>query len=228
MSRATRTVISLGGSLIVPDHIDVRYLRRLKNILRPSTERRYLIICGGGATSRRYIEAARQTGARPSSHDLDLMGIRAIELNAEFVRLIFGAHAHRDVLSRPADVHSLRSPVIVCSAAESGHSSDYNAVVWAARNGVTQVVNLTNIRSVFDRDPKKSRAAKPLKNLDWETYRSIIGTRWTPGLNTPFDPVASFRAERLKLTVKIVHGHDLASVKNALAGRTFVGTVLHP
>lgn len=221
-------IISLGGSLIVPDHIDVSYVRKLRRTLRPSSLRRYVIVCGGGATSRRYIEAAREVGARPTPSDLDRMGIRAIELNAEFVRMVFSQTAGAKVLMQPSDYRSSAKHVVVCGAKDPGHSSDFNAVAWAIKMKTKRIINLTNIDHVYNADPRKNRRAKPVRRLSWAEYLKIIGTKWTPGLNTPFDPMAAVLARRHHLTVAIVNGHRLSDVRRAMQGKSFTGTLLHP
>ncbi len=222
------TIVSLGGSLIVPDHIDILYVRNLRRVLQPSAARRYVIVCGGGATSRRYIDAAKQAGARPKPNDLDAVGIRAIEMNAEFVRMVFGERAHHRVFAEPKEFVSSSKHVLVCGAKHPGHSSDYNAVQWAIKMKTKRVVNLTNIDHVYNADPKKNHRAKPLHALSWQKYIKIVGTKWTPGLNTPFDPIAAKLADREKITVCIVNGHHLTQVTRALKGQTFDGTILHP
>ena len=55
-------VISLGGSVIVPDKLDVVFLRRFRNIIRKNYKNRFIIICGGGKLARKLQEKARKPG----------------------------------------------------------------------------------------------------------------------------------------------------------------------
>ena len=49
-------VISLGGSLIVPDKINIGFLEKFKKILLKNQKKyRFVVICGGGNTARNYI-----------------------------------------------------------------------------------------------------------------------------------------------------------------------------
>ena len=88
------------------------------------------------------------------------------------------------------------------------------------------MINLSNIDYVYDKNPKKFKGAKPLKNISWKDFRKIVGNKWDPGLNLPFDPVASKLAEKLKLKVVVMNGKPLSNLKNLLSGRSFKGTVI--
>ena len=51
-------VISLGGSLIVPDKIDIPFLRKFREIInKHKTKYKFIIVTGGGSTARKYINA---------------------------------------------------------------------------------------------------------------------------------------------------------------------------
>ena len=53
----------------------------------------------------------------------------------------------------------------------------------------------------------------------------MIGKKWEPGLNAPFDPVASKEAEKLKIKVFVV-GRDLNNLENLLNGKKFKGSTI--
>ena len=49
-------VISLGGSLIVPEKVDFDFLKRFKSTLQKHyKDWRFVIVCGGGSIARKYI-----------------------------------------------------------------------------------------------------------------------------------------------------------------------------
>jgi uridylate kinase len=87
---------------------------------------------------------------------------------------------------------------------------------------------MSNIKMAYDKDPKKHKDAKPIKEATWPEFRNIVGDTWTPGLNVPFDPIASKRAEELGLKVVILDGKDLSNLRKHLRGGKFVGTVINP
>jgi uridylate kinase len=65
-----------------------------------------------------------------------------------------------------------------------------------------------------------------VKRIDWKAFRKLVGNKWDPGLNAPFDPVASELASRIGLTVKMIRGRSVKDVERAIAGEPFKGTMI--
>ncbi len=222
-------IISLGGSVLAPHQIDVDFLQRFRQLILKFVHNgsRFVIICGGGKTAREYQSAAsRVVHAVPE--DLDWLGIHATRLNAHLIRTIFRETAHAKVLKNPNEKIKLKGSerVVVAAGWKPGRSTDYIAVLLAKNLGAKTVINITNTDFVYDKDPSKFRDAKPLRQVSWKEFRKLIGvSRWSPGLNTPFDPVAAKVAERLKLRVAVM-GKDLGNLEGFLTGRQFKGTVI--
>lgn len=221
-------VISLGGSLIVPKTgIDVGFLAAFRKliIMQVRQGRRFVLICGGGKTSREYQRAASDV-IPLTRDDLDWLGIHATRLNAHLLRTLLRGVAEPRVVSDPAEARGSRRKVLVAAGWQPGCSTDYDAVLLAQRLGATTIINLSNITYVFDRDPKKDAGAKAIPRMTWKEFRRLFGGRWDPGLNVPFDPVASKAAERSGMRVIIADGADLANLAHVLAGAPFTGTVI--
>ena len=68
--------------------------------------------------------------------------------------------------------------------------------------------------------------AKKIENISWAEYRKLIPSEWNPGLNSPFDPIASEMAEREGIEVVIMNGKPIDNLKNYLDGSVFLGTVI--
>ena len=50
--------MSLGGSIIIPDKVNLKILREFRRIILKNTNKyRFVIVCGGGKTARNYINA---------------------------------------------------------------------------------------------------------------------------------------------------------------------------
>ena len=62
--------------------------------------------------------------------------------------------------------------------------------------------------------------------ISWDDFRKLVGDKWDPGLNMPFDPIASKEAETLSLKVAIINGKNLESFENFLDNKSFVGTLI--
>ena len=221
-------IISVGGSMIVPDEIDLKFLRKFKTIIESQVKKgdKFLLITGGGRTSRRYSEAAKTMGDL-NPDDLDWLGIHATRLNGHLMRTIFRKHAHRKIITNPNRPEVSPEPITVAAGYRPGWSTDYDAVLLARQYKATAVLNLSNIDYVYDKDPKKFKNAKPIKEISWQDFRKIVGDKWDPGLHLPFDPVASKLAEKMKLKVIILNGHNLGNLKKFLSGKEFIGTIIN-
>jgi uridylate kinase len=231
MKKSSFIVLSLGGSLIVPDEIDIEFLRTFRALLRQEVRRgfRFVIFTGGGKVCRRYQEAARTLG-KPTNDALDWIGIRSTHLNGELVRAMFADLMTTDLLTSPyGRLPNAASVMIgVGGGYRPGESSDGPAVTVAKRLGASLVINLTNIPYVYDRDPRKVPDAKELSDLTWSAYLTLIDQTRTPGMNAPFDPVASRRARRAGISVAICDGRDLKNVRKIIHHQSFRGTLIHP
>jgi len=221
-------IISLGGSIIVPDKIDVGFLKSFKKIIEGYvTEKnaRVVITAGGGKTCRVYQDASKKV-ASVTEKDLDWIGIKATHLNAELLRTIFAGQAYEQVIEDPTAKIKTKKKIIIGAGWKPGCSTDKDAVLLAKNLGIKTIINMTNIPYVYDKDPKKYKDAKPLKSLSWEKMITIVGTSWTPGMNLPFDPLASKMAKELGLKVVILEGTDINNFKKFLDDLPFEGTVI--
>ena len=224
-------VMSVGGSLIVPDQIDTTFLSNLKSFIESETAhgRRFVIIAGGGRTARRYQDAAF-TVAGLEDDDLDWIGIHSTRLNGHLLRSIFKGLAHRVMISNPDEVLDVpvEAKLIIAAGYRPGGSTDLRAVQIAEKVGATKVVNLSNIDYVYTADPRRDQTAKKIESISWPEFRKLIPKDWDPGLSAPFDPVAAKEAETHGLEVVIANGEHLEELKKYLNGQSFVGTKIHP
>jgi uridylate kinase len=225
-------VISLGGSLIAPDGVDVGFLSGFLRLavahLMEDAGHRLIVVCGGGALARRYQAACREVAAAASGDDLDWVGVAATRVNAELVRRVFGRWCVEDVVTDPTAVPLFAGRVMVAAGWKPGFSTDYDAVVLAQRFSAPTVVNLSNQPRVFTADPRKDPTARPLDRLSWAEFRAIIGTKWSPGSNTIFDPVAAEQASTSGIGVIVADGRNVANLARILKGQSFEGTTIGP
>ncbi len=218
-------IISLGGSLIVPDEIDVDFLKSFKSLILSQVEKgkKFIIVTGGGKTARKYQEAVKQISLS-SNDDLDLIGIRSLNLNAELLRVIFDGQANDKITYARELPVFFEKPIIVCGAEKPGSSTDLGAVWLAKGAGAKKVINISNIDYAYDKDPNKYPDAKKIENISWAEYRKLIPSEWNPGLSTPFDPIASKMAEEENIEVVIMNGKNISNLEKCLNGEEFIGT----
>lgn len=230
MKKRETIIISLGGSLIVPEEIDWQFLRTFKRVIGEKIKEGYkfIIITGGGKTARKYQEASLKI-TKLTTDDRDWIGIHATRMNAHFIRTIFRDDAHPRINTNPNDLeefYNFKENILVAAGWKPGFSTDLDAVLLAKYFKIHKLINLSNIDYVYDKDPNKFPDAKKLKNISWKDFRKIVGNKWDPGMNVPFDPVASQTAEELQLEVAIMNGRSLKNLENYIAGKEFKGTVI--
>jgi len=227
------TVISLGGSMIAPSAsphiggIDTVFLKNFRDVILKFVEqgKTFFIITGGGSTCRNYQNAAREV-AKITDENLDWLGIYATQLNGHLVRSIFKDSACPQLITNYKEKEEIEKPIAVAAGWLPGHSTDFDAVLAAKMYNANTIINLSDIKYVYDKDPKKFPDAKPQKALSWKAFLEIIGEEWVPGRKTPFDPVASKEAEKLGLKVVVISGHDLRNFENYLEDKGFEGTII--
>ncbi len=227
MENNNQIVISLGGSLIVPNEIDVNFLTAFVSLIKDYVANGYnfLIITGGGRTCRYYNESLKQI-VIPSNVDLDYLGIAATKLNAEFVRICFGDLAYGKVILDPDAIPETDRSIIVGGGWKPGNSSDLAAIHGANNLGARKIINLSNIDYVYNSDPKNNPDAKPLSTITWTEFRTLFSKEWLPGTNVPFDPIAAQVAESLHFEVAILNGKNIENLRAYLDGQAFIGTII--
>ncbi len=230
MSHKETIVMSVGGSLIVPDQIDTAFLANLKEFINNGTAggRRFIIIAGGGKTARRYQDAAG-TVSTLTSEDLDWLGLHATRLNGQLLRTIFHDQAHPTIVTNPDDVLDVpkSAHLIIAAGYRPGCSTDLRAIQIADKVGAHKVINLSNTDYVYTDNPKTNPEAVKIEDITWTEFRKLIPEKWDPGLSAPFDPVAAKEAERLGLEVAAINGTRLDALADYLNNKEFVGTRIH-
>nr|QQK87038.1 uridylate kinase [Treponema denticola]QQK87049.1 uridylate kinase [Treponema denticola]QQK87051.1 uridylate kinase [Treponema denticola]QQK87056.1 uridylate kinase [Treponema denticola]QQK87062.1 uridylate kinase [Treponema denticola] len=228
------TVLSVGGSIVAPDKPDFDFLdkfsKTIRNWLLQDSSRKIIMVIGGGAPARDYQNAYRKVcdlrKAPAKNDEADWIGIMATRLNAQLVKAVFEDLCPNPVVYDPTTVDMFGGQILVAAGWKPGFSTDNDAVVLAERFSGNLVVNLSNIAKVYTDDPKKNPEARPIDSISWEDFIKIVGTEWVPGKNTPFDPIASQRAQKVGIKVICAAGKDIENLENILNGKNFKGTVI--
>lgn len=223
-------VISVGGSLIVPNDIDDVFLADFKHFIlrRISKGDRFILVAGGGQTARKYQNAASAV-SEIVNEEKDWLGIHATRINAHLLRTIFRDYANPKVVKDyEKDLKDLdfKEDILIGAGWKPGFSSDYDAVLLAQRYGANSIINLSNIEYVYSQDPRVNPNAKKYEKISWSEFKDIVGDKWDPGMSAPFDPIASIKASELELKVAIMNGRNFENINSFLEGRLFKGTLI--
>lgn len=223
-------VISLGALLSYLEKSRSIFLKKFREFILEFLKEgeKFIIVVGGGVIARNYQKAAGEI-VQLTDEDKDWLGICATRLNAQLLRTVFKEEAYPVVLDSPKKpIKGKDHYLFIASGWKPGWSTDYDAVLLAKRFGASKIINASNVDYIYDKNPKDFKDAKPFKEIAWPDYLKIAGKEWTPGMNLPFDPIASKEAKYLEMTVVFVKGTDLPNMANALRGKNFNGTTIHP
>ncbi len=218
-------IISVGGAVIVPDSIDTAFLKKFCKLIKEKIKtKRFVLVTGGGKTSRNYIEAVKKN-ISAEKEDLDWLGIQATRMNAFLLKMFLKDISHPNIIENPEKEISFDKDVLVAGGWKPGFSTDYCAVKLAKNLGSSMIINLTDTDYVYDRDPRKYPDAKPIESLTWQGIKKLVGEEWEPGMHAPFDPIASAEAQKLGLRV-IILGKDIENLRRCIEGKKFKGTTI--
>ncbi|MEA3558058.1 MAG: UMP kinase [Candidatus Thermoplasmatota archaeon] len=225
-----KVVISLGGSILVKDEDDASYIRELVILLNElGPDNVFIVITGGGRTARKYIGIGRDLGANESL--LDSIGIQATLLNAWTMISAMGDGVYpRPVTSiEEAIIGASMNGISVGGGTHPGHTTDTVAALTAERWGADLFLNLTAVSGAYTSDPNRDDDAEQIpKMTSSELLELVSSTRRGAGSHSVLDPLASAIVHRAAIRTCILDGRDLSSVRAAIQGEKFDGTVVVP
>lgn len=227
-------VISLGGSIVAPEHVDTRFLKDfyslVKQYLNEDKSRKLILVIGGGGPARAYQKAYREIADTPASDRQDWIGIAATRLNGELLKSVFADYCSNSVVTDPTAVKEFNDQILVAAGWKPGFSTDFDAVLLAEKFNAKTVINLSNISKVYSEDPKINPAAVPLDKMNWSDFKKLVGEEWIPGKNVPFDPIATKKAAELNMQIVVAGGKDIENLDLILQDRLdeMEGTLIGP
>ncbi len=221
-------VISLGGSLIVPEIMDLVFLRKFREVIKNNTDKyKFVIVCGGGSVARKYIEALREENK--SEYMQNLAGISVTRLNARFMSYFFGQDPKSGIPHDMKHIKNIlrREDIIFCGALRyaPNQTSDATACRLAAYLK-SEFINLTNVKGLYNKNPKKYKDAKFIPATTREKFAKIVtSVPQKPGMHAPVDHTALKVIMQNKLRVSII-GKDAQQLDNLLKGKDFIGSIV--
>jgi len=220
-----KVILSLGGSLIVPEAVDENFLIKLKSFLKEllSKGHKIGIICGGGSTARKYTNSNLEL----SPIQKDNLGISATRLNALLVSYVLSdLKADKIFTNTSIMAKAFGKKIVISGGTVPGHTTDYIAGELAKKVKADAVINLTNVDGVYDKDPRKFTDAEKFEKMTWKEFFDFFKIEFNPGMNFAFDPVAAKLCQKNKIKVIIMKGTDFDNLKNFFDGKKFIGTIL--
>ncbi|HNZ52402.1 MAG: Uridylate kinase [Candidatus Diapherotrites archaeon ADurb.Bin253] len=219
-------VLSLGGSLIIPDEINTKYLKSFKKtILKNTSNYKFIVVCGGGNIARKYISALKKVGMNTLFQSY--AGISATRTNARFMSYFFNQDQKRGIPKKIREVKKYikKYDIVFCGALEyrPNQTSDSTASE-IAKKFKCEFINLTDVNGLYDKNPKEFKNAKLIHEISWEEFKKIVDKiKFRPGQHFVLDQTASKTIKTNKINTYIL-GKDMRQLDNLLNGKKFIGT----
>ena len=221
-------VISLGGSLIVPDEIDTSFLLKFKRVLdKHKRSWKFVVVCGGGSIARKYIKALKEIGK--SEYLQSMAGIAVTRLNARFMTYFFGKDANKGI---PHDIKQIqgmlrKNDIIFCGALRYAPNQTSDSTAATIANHLrSQFINMTNVPGLYTKNPKQFKDAKFIPRISWQAFHKRANSmKYKPGQHFVLDQHAADIILEHKIKTYIL-GQNLRNLDNLLSGKSFKGTVI--
>lgn len=219
-------VMSLGGSRIIPDKVDIKFLREFRKIILSHKEDKFVIVTGGGSTARIYMSALKALGKNEDI--LTREGVAITRHHAEFMMKYFGDISNDEIPLSRKKVRNLLSKnrIVFCGALR--HIKDNTTDGTAAELAEyfkSPLINLTNVKGLYTSNPKENKSAKFISKINWEAFDKMASKiKFKAGQHFVLDQSAAGRIKEKKIDTYIVG--NLKSLDRIFKGEKFVGTLV--
>ena len=222
-----RIVLKEGGSLLFDDQNKIRdtHINDFVGILKDSPSVNALIV-GGGKLARTYIQAARSLGASESL--CDTFGIEVSKLNARLIITALKERAYPEPISdlREARENSLWNRILVAGGFVPGQSTTSVTFQIAEALNATDVIVLTNVDGIYDKDPRKHTSAKKFDRITISELEKVIygeggASQSAAGEYRIFDAVSLQILKRSNISVRLANGENIDQLKRLLVTQEF-------
>jgi len=229
-----KIVIKIGGSLLFTENskINPKKIIEFRDIIKENPDYENLVIvCGGGKIAREYINAVRSFQGNEAL--CDSFGIEISRINSKLIIAAWG-DAYPQV---PKTIEKLslailfKNPIIM-GGLQPGQSTTSVALEVAEYIGADQLVILTDVDGIYDKDPKKFDDAKLIKNMSYDDLQELIfnfsgDKQAAAGEYRIFDTVSLQILKRSTINVIVMSGKDFNEFKKLWNGEKDIeGTII--
>ena len=223
-----KVVVSLGGSVIVPDDNDDVFLKRFSEMISSLCDRYQIyLVCGGGKIARYYIKVGRNLGL--PEPELDEMGILSTRINAALVAYSLGNRSAGKVPTDILEAHRLekKGKVVVMGGTVPGHTTDAVSAMLAKEVKAVRIINGTSVDAAYTADPRKDPRAERLSKITHQQLYELVNVGLHgAGPSNVFDRLGAQIARDSHIDICIVAGRDLDEMRSAIEGKAIKGTVV--
>lgn len=223
-------VLSLGGSLIVPDKINFKLLEEFKRVILKNTiSYKFIIVCGGGKTARVYIDGLENQNISNKEYLQSLLGVSTTRLNARFMTYFFGKDANKGIPHEMVEVENYlrKDKIVFCGALRYAKNQTSDATsAKLAHYFKCDFINLTDVSGLYDKNPKKFKNAKFIPEISYKGILNMFNNiKFKPGQHFVLDKTAIKIIKKYQIRTFIL-GPDFKNLDNLLNGKHFVGSII--
>lgn len=223
-----KVVVSIGGSVLIPEEDNAEYIKDLAEMLKEVSKKVFLmVVCGGGKISRYYSNTGKSLGG--STYQLDDLGISVTRINAKLLSIALGDAGFDTIPVKAEDCAKMASlgKVVVMGGTEPGHTTDAVAAMVAESCGATRIVNASNVDAVYSDDPKNDPNAHRYSKMTIDELKAVIYDEHAACKSSIFDPLGVRIAKDNKIDILMINGRKLSELKNAILGNEIKGTFIN-
>jgi len=228
-------VLKIGGSLLFTEgKIDTKKITEFCEIIKnnQSSFETIVIICGGGILARTYINAVREFDGNEAL--CDTFGIDISRVNSKLIIASFQELAYPQVPKTIEELSTakLHKKIIVMGGLQPGQSTTSVALEVSEFIKAQEMVILTDVKGIYDKDPNKFNDAKLMENLNHQQLQDIIlsfsgDKQAAAGEYRIFDAVSLQILKRSNIKVRVLSGKDLSEFTKFWKGEKMVlGTII--
>jgi uridylate kinase len=220
-------VISLGGSVLVPNLSENRILEYAAVLRQISEKHRVFVVVGGGGEARKYIDAMRSLGVDEGT--CDEIGIMVTRLNATLLIAALGDSAYPGIAEDQTTAleYGVSGRIVVMGGVTPAQTTDAVAAVLAERSKADVLVNLTSVDGIYSADPKSDASATRYTHITPDRLAEIVGgNRLNAGSNTVMDAIAVKIIQRSGIPLVVLDGRKPKNLPDAIIFGKFNGTIV--
>ncbi|HHE65389.1 MAG TPA: UMP kinase, partial [Bacteroidetes bacterium] len=191
------------------------------------------VVIGGGKIARKFIQAAREFQANESR--CDTFGIQASRLNALLLITALDSRAYPVVIESPRSFNlnavtaSISQRIMVAGGFIPGQSTTSVTFQIAEMLEATDVIILTDVDGIYDKDPNKYQNAVKFDSIDISKLEEVIfgnssHKQAAAGEYRIFDAVSLQILKRSSFRVRLINGNDPNALQTLLVQENFTAS----
>ena len=156
----------------------------------------------------------------------NLIGISCTRVNAQLLTSFIG-DCNKEIPTTLKEIKNLskRHKIVVTGGLKPGTTSDGTTAEIAKVLKADLLINMTNVKGLYDKDPSKHKSARFIKNICHKHFKQMIDkVKAKPGQHFVLDQTAAKICRNNNIPVAIIKGNN--NLNKLLHNKNFTGTII--